>query len=104
MRPSWCDRAILFVLVKSRLRVQRRSGSSLLHESSLFSLDESDADISQSMALSMEDVHDFQNDDPVALAHRLEAIMSVSEALASYTSFGELYGPILALLFRCFHR
>lgn len=95
---------------ETRLRVQRRSrrtqSSDSGSRSSVFSFREgeegSDADLSQSLSLSMLSPAAGAEQRPEALQQRLDAIIWVAEQLATIAKLDELYGPVLDTLFEVF--
>ncbi|MDA3963869.1 MAG: FHA domain-containing protein [Planctomycetota bacterium] len=93
---------------ETRLRVQRRSRktqtSDVGSRSSVFGFKDvdSDADLSQSLSLSMLKPVTGREQNADGLEQRLNAIMWVAEQLASIAKLDELYGPVLDTLFEVF--
>ena len=82
----------------TQLRVlQRNVGKG----SAVFSFDDSQGDISHSLAVSIDDIAG-SGEDAQALAGRLQAMISVSEALVSVAEPEVLYARILDILFEAF--
>jgi adenylate cyclase len=82
----------------TQLRVlQRNAGKN----SAVFSFDDSQGDITHSLAVSIDDIAGV-GEDAQALAGRLQAMISVSEALVSVAEPEVLYARILDILFEAF--
>ena len=88
-------------LGETRIRVQTHKISSDAHSSSIFGFKERDADLSQSIVLSVSEVRS-QGLDAAALALRLNAIIQISKALANITKEDEVFSRIIEELLSAF--
>jgi pSer/pThr/pTyr-binding forkhead associated (FHA) protein len=88
-------------LGETRIRVQTHKIPSDAHSSSIFGFKERDADLSQSIVLSVSEVRS-QGLDAAALALRLNAIIQISKALANITKEDEVFSRIIEELLAAF--
>ena len=87
-------------LGETRLRVQSRNRHDT-QSSSIFSFKEAEADLSQSIVLSVSEIRN-QALSVEALTIRLNAIIQVSKALANITQLDKVFGGILERMFDVF--
>lgn len=91
---------------ETRMRVQQRTRRASSgrggDSSSVFNLRDNQADLSNSLSISLADATMTSSLSAEALSARLDAILWVSEALASINQVHELYHPILETLFKIF--
>ena len=90
---------------ETRIRVQRRNRKNMSSEessrSSVFGFRDAEADLSQSMSMSViQPLAGSQDAD--SLAQRLNAIIWVAEQLSTIAKVDELFGPVLDTLFEVF--
>jgi adenylate cyclase len=88
-------------LGETRIRIQQHKIPSDAHSSSIFGFKERDADLSQSIVLSVSEVRS-QGLDAAALTLRLNAIIAVSKALVNIANEDQVFARILETLFEVF--
>jgi adenylate cyclase len=90
-------------LGETRLRIQRQSREGVEpNSSSIFSFKEAEADLSNSIVMSVADMPKPQTVTAEMLTQRLQAVMKVSRALVNIAKLDEVLGGILDTLFEVF--